>query len=828
MKYSYDIQGMTCTGCKAKVEKTLLEDPHIVYAEASLKDNLVYLESETQLSKERIQDLFLKRGLHYSLIGDTETLQKVSKPKPSGSGIYYCPMFCEGERTYDQQRDCPVCGMDLVEHPKPEEAPKYSCSNHSEVMMDFPGTCQICGKSLELVLKKGNESESVYRNLLMKFWISLLFTLPVFIIAMSDMFPGSSGWKSIFDEKVWNWVQFVLSLPVIFYAGRMFFKRAWSSVKNRNLNMFTLIGLGSGIAFIFSVVALLFPDWFPAAFKTESGTVHVYFEAVNVILTLALLGQVLESKAHERTSQAIRELMNLSPLQAWLVDDEGHERLINAMDLQKGNQIRIKPGSKIPVDGKIIEGAGEIDESMITGEPLPVSKFLGDPVISGTINGSGSFVMIAEKVGNETMLAHIIDMVSKASRSKSPWQKLADRIAAYFVPLVIVISACTFVVWFFLGPEPSIVYGLINAVAVLIIACPCALGLATPMSVMVGVGKGAQNGILIKDAEALERMNKLDILITDKTGTLTKGEPSLDQVIGLGGYTEEQVLYHAASLNHFSEHPLARAVCSEALKRALVYDPVKDFSAIIGKGVIGKLNDKLLRMGNERLVKTEAVSNHEETYNQISKEQDLGKTVSYISVDGELIGVLVFSDAIKENAKETIKSLEELGMKVIMLSGDNVNTVKAVADRLNLKDFESGCSPVKKMNRIKDLQKQGHQVGMIGDGINDAPALAQSNVGIAMGTGTSAAIESADITLISGDLNGIVKALKLSRYVSKNIMENLFFAFIYNIFGIPIAAGVLYPIFGVFLSPMIAALAMSFSSVSVIGNALRLRKLKLS
>jgi Cu2+-exporting ATPase len=648
--------------------------------------------------------------------------------------------------------------------------------------------------------------------------------VPIFIISMSDMIPNNPLLK-VLDTQTWNWAQLILSLPVVFYACWIFFVRAWKSVLTWNLNMFTLIGIGSGVAFLFSIVGLFFPDIFPDEFKTHHGTVHLYFEATTVILTLVLLGQLLEAKAHSRTSGAIKELLKLAPTEATLVSN-GVDKLIAIHDIKKGDSLRVKPGDKIPVDGKITNGESTIDESMISGEPIPVDKNINDTVIAGTINGNKSFVMVAEKVGSETMLSQIVQMVNSASRSRAPIQKVADRIAKYFVPIVVLASIITFIVWATFGPEPAMVYGFINAIAVLIIACPCALGLATPMSVMVGVGKGAQSGVLIKNAEALENMNKVNVLITDKTGTITEGKPSVEKVFAIEN-NENELLQNCASLNQYSEHPLAEAVIKFAKLKQISLIEVNDFEAIAGKGVIGTVANKKVAFGNRSLMEQIEAKVTEDLEYKISAEQKLGKTVSYIAVEGVALGFISISDAIKETSKTSIQELIRQGVEVIMLTGDNENTAKAVAKELKLTSFKAGCSPEDKLNEIKRLQAEGKIVAMAGDGINDAPALAQADIGIAMGTGTDVAIESAKITLVKGDLQGIVKAKNLSHAVMKNINQNLFFAFFYNVLGIPIAAGVLYPFFGVLLSPMIAALAMSFSSVSVIANALRLRNSKL-
>jgi Cu2+-exporting ATPase len=734
-------------------------------------------------------------------------------------------MHCEGEKVYDKAGDCPVCGMDLVKAPDLTVIKTlYTCPMHPEVIQETPGSCPICGMDLVPMGPSESEDQKTYTDLVKKMKIAVVFTVPIFTIAMIEM-VHNNPLLQIMDASKWNWVQLILSLPVVFYACWIFFVRAWKSIITWNLNMFTLIGIGTGVAFLFSLVGMLFPDIFPNEFKTEHGTVLLYFEATTVILTLVLLGQLLEARAHSQTSGAIKELLKLAPTEATLVID-GNDKVISIHDIKKDDLLRVKPGDKIPVDGKITDGESSIDESMITGEPIPVDKKKDDNVIAGTINGNKSFVMIAEKVGSETLLSQIVQMVNDASRSRAPIQKLADSISKYFVPIVVIISVITFFIWAKFGPEPALVYGFINAIAVLIIACPCALGLATPMSVMVGVGKGAQSGVLIKNAEALENMNKVNVLITDKTGTITEGKPSVEKIYATNN-NDNDLLQSIASLNQYSEHPLAQAVVNYGKTKSISLIEVKDFEAIAGKGVTGTVTNKKVALGNKKLMEQVKASISDDIENKIITEQKLGKTVSYIAVEGIAVGFVSITDAIKTSSAAAIKELMQQGVEVIMMTGDNINTAKAVAEELNLSSYKAGCLPEDKLNEIKKLQAEGKIVAMAGDGINDAPALAQANIGIAMGTGTDVAIESAKITLVKGDLQGIVKAKNLSHAVMKNIKQNLFFAFFYNVLGVPIAAGVLYPFFGILLSPMIAALAMSFSSVSVIVNALRLRTLKL-
>ncbi|QLE02808.1 copper-translocating P-type ATPase [Galbibacter sp. BG1] len=835
MKHTYYIQGMTCNGCKNHVEQTLSKVDGVKVVSVNLEAGTAEIEMENHLSIEKFQEALKKDGGRYGIhknkekksCCDTANSEK-SDPSKKGTGVFYCPMNCEGEKTYDQPGDCPVCGMDLVEEQQINSANDtvFTCPMHPEIEKEQPGDCPICG--MELVPKALNLSseEKNYKKLKRKFWIALAFTLPIFIIAMSDMIPNNPLYK-IMALRHWNYIQFALSIPVVFWATWMFFERAYKSLKTWNLNMFTLIGIGAGIAWLFSVFAIIFPDFFPAQFKTESGTVHIYFESATVILTLVLFGQLLEARAHSKTNSAVKELLKLAPNKAIRIKN-GNEEEISIDDIQVEDILKVKPGDKIPVDGTITEGGTSIDESMITGEPIPVSKTQGDTVRSGTINGNQSFLMRAEKVGDQTLLSQIIQMVNNASRSKAPIQKLADKISAYFVPIIVIISGITFAVWAIWGPAPSYVYALINAIAVLIIACPCALGLATPMSVMVGVGKGAQSGILIKNAEALETMAKVNTLIIDKTGTITEGKPTVERlVITDDKISEKEALKYIVSVNSNSEHPLASATVNYGKEKDITPTETSNFNAINGKGVEATVDDKEIKLGNEKLMASVKATISEKVKNQAKGFQDQGKTVSYLAVENIVIGFIVISDKIKETSKEAIRELQENGIEVIMLTGDNKNTAKAVATELNLTDYAAEMLPEDKLKHVEKLQNENKVVAVAGDGINDAPALAKSDVGIAMGTGTDVAIESAAITLVKGDLHGIVKARILSEKVMKNIQQNLFFALVYNTIGIPIAAGVLFPLFGLLLSPMIAALAMSFSSVSVIANALRLRNAKI-
>lgn len=827
MKHTYHIHGMSCNGCRKHVEETLSKVDGVNAVEVNLEKAEALIEMEGHIPIERFQEALENDGGGYSIHANGQHHKPEKKEKKAvsnGNGTFYCPMQCEGDKTYDKPGDCPVCGMDLVEEQNTAASSKqqWTCPMHPEVVEDAPGSCPKCGMDLVPKEPEASAEEKTYKKLLKKFWMAFAFTLPIFLIAMSDMMPNNPL-HEILAPKYWNWVQFALSIPVVFYATWMFFERAYRSIKTWNLNMFTLIGIGAGVAFVFSVLGLLFPDFFPDQFKGETGAVHVYFEAATVILTLVLLGQLLEARAHSKTNNAVKELLKLAPNKAIKVVD-GEEVEVSIDDIELGDVLRVKPGEKIPVDGVITEGETSVDESMITGEPIPVEKGVEDKVSSGTINGNQTFLMKAEKVGSDTLLSQIISMVNEASRSRAPIQNLADKVSAYFVPTVVVISILTFGVWAIWGPQPTYVFALINAIAVLIIACPCALGLATPMSVMVGVGKGAQNGVLIKNAEALEKMADVDTLIIDKTGTITEGKPTFDHLeVFSDEYSEKDLLQYLVSVNANSEHPLAQATVKYGQEQGIKMLKTKYFNAVTGMGVEGKIKDSEIHLGNIKLMEKANVEISDEMKDKVKNAQEKGKTVSYLAVDGKCHGFVAIGDRIKKTSGKAIKAIQNKGISVIMLTGDNATTAQAVANELNLNDFKAETLPEDKMKEVERLQSEGKVVAMAGDGINDAPALAKSNLGIAMGTGTDVAIESAMITLVKGDLHGIVKARNLSEAVMKNIKQNLFFALIYNTIGVPVAAGVLYPFFGILLSPMIAALAMSFSSVSVIANALRLR-----
>ena len=821
---------MTCNGCRNHVEETLSKVDGVFKASVDLEKAEATIEMEKHIPLEKFQEALKNDGGKYSIhtLGEKPSVE-IKKEKPAkGNGTFYCPMHCEGEKTYDKPGDCPVCGMDLVEEQNlsASSAEQWTCPMHPEIIRDESGACPICGMDLVPMEADASAEEKTYKKLLNKFWFSVAFTLPIFIIAMSEMIPNNQMYNLI-DQKYWNWIQFALSIPVVFYATWMFFERAYKSIKTWNLNMFTLIGIGAGAAWIFSVFGMFFPNIFPSQFLAESGAVHVYFEATTVILTLVLLGQLLEARAHSKTNSAVKELLKLAPNKAIKIVD-GEEIVVKIDQIELNDILKVKPGEKIPVDGVITEGETTIDESMITGEPIPVNKFIDDKVNSGTINGNQTFLMKAEKIGSDTLLSQIIHMVNDASRSRAPIQNLADKVSGYFVPVVVLISAITFAIWAIFGPQPVYVYAFVNAIAVLIIACPCALGLATPMSVMVGVGKGAQNGVLIKNAEALEKMDKVDTLIIDKTGTITEGKPTVEKIGSfINGFNEDEVLQYIISLNSNSEHPLAEATVKFGKEKKSILLNSDKFKAITGKGVEANINDKKVALGNPKMMEFAGAEITTPMLEEAQNFQKQGKTVSYLSIDKNVVGYVVIADRIKETSAKAIKELQDRGISVIMLTGDNHETAQAVASELNLADFKAGMLPEDKLKEVEKLQNAGKIVAMAGDGINDAPALAKSDVGIAMGTGTDVAIESATITLVKGDLHGILKAKNLSHAVMKNIKQNLFFALVYNTLGIPVAAGILFPIFGILLSPMIAALAMSFSSVSVIGNALRLRSSKI-
>ena len=753
------------------------------------------------------------------------------KSNYAGETYYFCSPSCQARFDANPAKFIKAEGVGPHHAVGHKNSPKqelhsgtiYTCPMHPEIERDQPGDCPICGMALELktISTDSAEDNSELIDMSHRFWIGAALTLPVFLLAMSHLLPHPPSWLS---DDVSRWIQFILSTPVVLWAGWPFFKRGWRSVQSRHLNMFTLIAIGVGVAYLYSAIVMLFPGAFPMSLA-QHGKIGIYFEAAAMITVLVLLGQVLELRARSRTSGAIRSLLSLAPAIARLVLN-GEERDVPLGDVKSGDHLRVRPGEKVPVDGKVIEGKTTIDESMLTGEALPVEKGAGDKVIGGTLNTTGSFVMIAERVGRETVLAQIVQMVSEAQRSRAPIQQLADKVAGYFVPAVLLAAFMTFVLWAWIGPEPRLAHAIVNAVAVLIIACPCALGLATPMSIMVGVGRGAQAGILIKNAEAIEAMEKVTTLVVDKTGTLTEGKPRVTKIITASGINENDLLSAAATAEQQSEHPLALAILAAAKDKNLPLGKLTSFSSTTGGGVNASAAPGKILVGQPAFLRENGISGLEALEEKAKALQDEGQTVIFVAVNDRAAGILAVADPIKKSTPEALRELQRMGLKVIMLTGDNERTAQAVAKKLGIDQVEAGVAPKDKHERVTQLRKQS-VVAMAGDGINDAPALAAADVGIAMGTGTDVAMESAGITLVKGDLDGMVKAIQLSKAVMRNIRQNLFFAFVYNTLGIPIAAGLLYPFFGLLLSPIIAGAAMSLSSVSVIANALRLRTLQL-
>ncbi len=746
------------------------------------------------------------------------------------AGIYTCPMHPEVKQ--EGFGDCPSCGMALeplvdpiLEASLGGTGTEWICPMHPEIVRDEPGDCPICGMALEprdLPAAPAENPELV--DMSRRLWISVALTLPIFLVSMSEAFGFGLG--ELLPGRARGWMQLALSTPVVLWGGWPFFQRAWRSIGHRSPNMFTLIGMGVGAAYVYSVVAQLAPGWFPASFHQADGTVAVYFEAAAMITTLVLLGQVLELRARGRTGAAIQALLGLAPRTARKVFDDGSERDVPLEQIVVGDRLRVRPGEKVPVDGVVVEGSSAVDESMVSGEPLPVAKARGDGLIGATVNGTGSLLMTAERVGNETLLAQIVRLVAEAQRSRAPIQRLADAVASYFVPAVVLVAVVTFVLWALLGPQPALAYALINAVAVLIIACPCALGLATPMSIMVATGRGAGAGVLFRDAEAIEVLGRVDALLVDKTGTLTEGSPRLVGVSVGEGWSESDLLGWAASLERASEHPLAEAIVAGASERGATLVDVDGFASTTGKGVQGRVAGRELALGNRALLADLGLEPGELEEAARSAEA-AAETVVFVVVDHRLAGLLRVADPIKAGASAALDQLRRLGLRVVMVTGDSATTARAVGRELGIEEIEAEVLPEHKVAAVRRLQDQGSVVAMAGDGVNDAPALAQAEVGIAMGTGTDVAIESAGVTLVKGDLSGVVRAVRLSRVTMANIRQNLFFAFVYNMLGVPIAAGVLYPWLGWLLSPVVAAAAMSFSSVSVIANSLRLRSIKL-
>jgi Cu+-exporting ATPase len=759
---------------------------------------------------------------------EEKPLRKASmKPEEKkASATYTCPM--DPEIRQQTPGPCPKCGMALepLTAVPPSAKTEYVCPMHPEIVLEKPGSCPICGMALEprsVTLEE--EANPELLDMTRRFWISARLSAPLLFFALAEFLPGMP-FHRWFSPHLLNWFQLALATPVVLWGGWPFFQRGWASIVNRSLNMFTLIAIGVGTAYVYSIFAVLFPGLFPGSFHGPEGEVAVYFDAAAVITTLVLLGQVLELRARSRTSSAIKALLGLAPKTALLLRDDGGEEDMPLERVKPGDRLRVRPGEKIPVDGVVLEGTTSVDESMITGEPIPVEKVKDSRVTGGTVNGTGGFTMRAKRVGSDTLLAQIVRMVSEAQRSRAPIQRLADIVASYFVPVVVLVAIVTFVIWGLAGPAPRLAHALVNAVAVLIIACPCALGLATPMSIMVGTGRGASAGVLIRNAEALEVMEKIDTLVADKTGTLTEGKPRLVSVIPASGKNEDEILRLATSLERGSEHPLAAAIVDGSRERGIKMAEATDFRSVTGKGVIGTVEGKKVALGNQKLLDEMGVRLTELSGRAEELRRD-GQTVMSVVVEHEMVGLVGVADPIKKSTPEAIRLLHKEGVKIVMLTGDNRTTAEAVAKKLGIDEIQAEVLPEQKGEVVKRLQAEGRMVAMAGDGINDAPALAQAHVGIAMGTGTDVAMESAGITLVKGDLRGIANARRLSRRTMRNIRQNLFFAFIYNILGIPIAAGALFPFFGLLLSPIIASAAMTFSSVSVVTNALRLNKIEL-
>ena len=877
-KHLYHISGMTCNGCRTNVEKKLNEIPHL-HAHVTLETGTAEIASDSPLELSALQQKMDELGGHYhihepghahahtqhlqesadspsgqyicpmycegedkiyaekgrcpvcnmflvpieSLSKDRQHMSHTMKPNAENAGKYYCPMMCEGDKVYDEFGSCPVCGMNLEKIPETSLKVVFTCPMHPEIQSDKPGSCPICGMDL-VANQQSDEEDTAYNDWKKKLIISIIFTLPVFLLSMGDMLPGQPV-SRIIPPSINGWIQFILTLPVVCYTGWTFFQRGWKSFLSRNLNMFSLISLGTAAAFIFSLVALIYPNVLPAE-MLHHGHAPLYFESVGVIITLVILGQLMEAKAHSRTNSAIKELIHLTPSEAIWVNGDKEER-IAVSDIQKEYILRVRPGDKVPIDGIITEGHSSIDESMITGESIPTEKQEGDTVIGGTINGNQSFLMKATHVGHETVLSQIIHLVNEASRSQAPIQKLTDKVSKIFVPLVVLVAVITFLIWTFSGVENHFAYAMTNALAILIVACPCALGLATPMSVMVSIGKGAKNGILVKKAEALELLKKIDVLVVDKTGTITEGKPVVSSYEGTEKFTDEDILQLAASVNRHSSHPLAQAMVNKATENKHTFIDISQFNNISGKGVSANAFHMKVLLGNEALLTDNGIAIPEDTKEKIQKLQAEGNSVSYLAIDQQYAGYIAVKDNIKTDAKDIIQHVRQRGIEVIMLTGDNQLTAEAVSREVGIDKFEAKLLPQDKLRVIKSFQEQGKIVAMAGDGINDAPALTQADVGIAMGSGTDVAIQSADITLLKGELKGVSKAIDLSHMMMANIRQNLTFAFLYNVIGIPIAAGILYPWGGILMSPMIAAAAMSLSSVSVITNSLRLNLKKL-
>ena len=800
-----------------------------------------------QVDPARSAGSFEHQGATYHFCGircldkfkrDPDSFLSRAAPKPAAAGdgalvraeagapSYTCPMHPEIRQNHPGP--CPKCGMALesVAPSQPVSKTEYVCPMHPQIVRSEPGNCPICGMTLEpRVVSAGDQASPELADMTRRFWIATALTIPLILIEMSDMITGQPL-SQVMPGTLRPWIELMLATPVVLWAGSPLFVRGWRSIVNRSLNMFTLIAMGIGVAYAYSLFAAIFPNLFPDSFRAADGSVPVYFEAAAAITALVLLGQVLELRARSNTSSAIKALLGLAPKTARVIRADGREEDIALDRVIPGDRLRVRPGEKVPIDGVVAEGNSSVDESMVTGEPIPVEKQPGDRLIGATINGTGGFIMRADRVGSDTLLAQIVRMVSDAQRSRAPIQRLVDIVASYFVPAVVLSAAVTFIIWTIVGPRPRMAYALVNAVAVLIIACPCALGLATPMSIMVGIGRGATAGVLIKDAEALEILEQVNTLVVDKTGTLTEGKPRLVSVTALGGFTEADVLRLAAGLERGSEHPLAAAIVAGAEDRKLRLATAQDFKSVTGQGVTGRIEGRTAALGNDLMMRERGVAIDAAFADAEAQRKD-GHTVMFLAIDGRPAGLIGVADPIKASTAEALKMLQDDGVRIVVLTGDNRITAAAVAKKLGIDQVEAEVMPDQKASVVRRLQSQGRIVAMAGDGINDAPALAQAQVGIAMGAGADVAIESAGITLVKGDLRGIAKARRLSRATMRNIRQNLFFAFFYNVLGIPIAAGVLYPAFGLLLSPIIASAAMSLSSVSVISNALRLRRVNL-
>ncbi len=826
-----DYEGTTylfcCSQCKSKFDQEPARYVGATTKSTEVKDpicGMTVKPDQTTRHEDRLGQTyyFCSESCAAKFRSQATTAQPV---QAAAQAEYTCPMHPEVRQAGPGA--CPKCGMALEPTTLVATTSKteYTCPMHPEIIRSEPCPCPICGMALEPREVTAEESNVELEEMTRRFWVSLALTAPILAFMLSSLFPGDPLKHTLGSGNV-LWLQFALSTPIVLWGGWPFFQRGWASIVNRHLNMFTLIAIGTGASYFYSVYAVLFPNLIPASFHGMAGELEVYFEPAAVIVTLVLLGQVLELRARSQTSSALKGLLGLAPKTARIVRGAGNEEDIPLERVVANDRLRVRSGEKIPVDGLVLEGSGNVDESMVTGEPLPVEKAAGSKVTGGTINASGSFIMRAERVGADTLLSQIVRLVSEAQRTRAPIQRLADVVASYFVPVVLFISFLTFLVWAYWGPEPRLAHALVNAVAVLIIACPCALGLATPMSIMVGTGRGAQGGVLIRNAEALETLEKVNYLVVDKTGTLTEGKPSLQKVLVLAGIDESTLLQLAGSLEQASEHPLASAIVSGAKARGATLAETSDFHSFAGEGVTGTVSGRSVGIGNAKLFKRLSADD-QALQLQAEDWRKAGQTVMLVSVDGRAAGLLGVADAIKASTREAIDMLHQENVRVMMLTGDNATTAQAVARQLNIDEVQADVMPEQKAAVIKKLQSEGHVVAMAGDGVNDAPALAQAQVGIAMGTGTDIAMESAGVTLVQGDLRGIARARRLSRGTMRNIRQNLFFAFIYNILGVPLAAGVLYPFFGLLLSPMIASAAMTFSSVSVIVNALRLRKLAL-